>query len=344
MPRPSFAEDAPEPDTPQVATPTTQPVYSDASSSYWPPGWNYNRYRHATADDVTSLPVDELLKMQAGLRDVLGEEGVGQLAMHVFEEQQHDAERPGDESTAETTKDLEVEYIPPNWLKHWKKRHEGQTWGMMAFRTACYDDQERWEIFVQQVQRIVQIPFQRDADGADVPEYFEDAESKFEIRWVEDPALASATADDLRDKFDNMKSDLPAGLSEKVFLVASSAVVASVLDLGEGDRPTTKSKWWRTSAPFFLAVAADTDPGLEEGHEEREWFKPIFKVAAETIVEEFWWLLDSDIMPLRRITRSVRGLEGLADAETGTSRSEGLEDVWWSTAPSPERMRKRHRV
>ncbi|KAK1502043.1 hypothetical protein CTAM01_05481 [Colletotrichum tamarilloi] len=343
MPRPSFAEDAQEPDTPQVATPTTQPVYSDASSSYWPPGWNYNRYRHATADDVTSLPVDELLKMQAGLRDVLGEEGVGQLAMHVFEEQQRDAERTGDESTAETAKKSEVEHMPPNWLKHWQQRHEGQTWGMVAFRTACYDDQERWETFAKQVRRIVEIPFQRDADGADVHEYFKDAESKFEIRWVEDPALAGATADDLRDKFGNMKSELPAGFSEQVFLVATSAVIASVLDLGEGDQPTTKSKWWRTSAPFFLAVAADTDPGLEEGHEEREWFKPIFKVAAETIVEEFWWLLDSDIMPLRRITRSVRGLEGLADTETGTSGSEDLEKVWWSTAPSPERMRKRRR-
>ncbi|KAL2879275.1 hypothetical protein SGCOL_005401 [Colletotrichum sp. CLE4] len=344
MPRPSFAEEAPEVDTPHVATPTNQPIYSDASSSYWPPGWNYDRYRHATPDDVASLDVDELLKMQAGLRDVLGEEGVGQLAMHVFEEQQRDAEKSTADSTTETAKKTEADYMPPNWLKHWKKCHEGQTWGMVAFRTACYDDQERWETFAKQVHRIVKLTFQRDADGIDAPEYFKDAEAKFEIRWVEDPALASAPAEDLRDRFDVMKSDLPAGLSEKVFLVASSAVVASVLDLGEGDRPTTKSKWWRTAAPFFIAVAADTDPGLEEGHEEREWFKPIFKVAAETIVEEFWWLLDSDIMPLRRITRSVRGLNSLADTDGGVSRSEDLEDIWWSTAPSPDRMRKRRRV
>ncbi|OHF00782.1 hypothetical protein CORC01_03856 [Colletotrichum orchidophilum] len=111
MPRPSIAEEAPEPDTSQATVPASQQLYSDASSSYWPPGWNYSRFRHATQEDVASLPVDELLKMQAGLRDVLGEDGVGQLAVHVYEEQQRDAERSGAELAKEEAERPDVEYI-----------------------------------------------------------------------------------------------------------------------------------------------------------------------------------------------------------------------------------------
>ncbi|KAF4917722.1 hypothetical protein CGCVW01_v009594 [Colletotrichum viniferum] len=328
MPRPNFSQDAPPPQT---------PLYSDASSSYWPPGWNYDRYRHATHADIAELPEGELLKMQAGLRDVLGEDGVGRLAMHVYEEQQ--------QSSADSRESV-PEYFPPNWLKHWNKRHRGQTWGVVAFRTASYDDPQRWEAFVKEVGTTVDIPFQRAVEEGNIPEesmeYIEEARSKFEIRWIEVATLASESADDLRARFDGLKPHLPAGMSDKVFFVASDEAVKSVLDLEQAERPTTKSKWWRSSAPFLLVVAVDPDPGLEEGHEEREWFKPVFKVAAEVVVEELLWLLDSDIMPLRRITRSVKGLASITGNEVVGDRES--DDLWWSTAPSPQRMRKRRGV
>ncbi|KAL3292533.1 hypothetical protein RB213_014182 [Colletotrichum asianum] len=329
MPRPNFSQDVPPPQT---------PLYSDASSSYWPPGWNYDRYRYATHADIAELSGGELLKMQAGLRDVLGEDGVGRLAMHVYEEQQR-------ESGADD-KENAPRYFPPNWLKHWSERHKGQTWGVVAFRTASYDDPQRWEAFVKEVGRTVDIPFQRAVEEGNVPEAsmesIEEARSKFEIRWIEDVALADESADELRARFDDLKPVLPAGMSDKVFLVASDEAVASVLDLEEAKRPTTKSKWWRPSAPFLVVVAVDPDPGLEEGHEEREWFRPVFKVAAEVVVEELLWLLDSDIMPLRRITRSVKGLEKITGNEVVGDRES--DDLWWSTAPSPQRMRKRRGV
>ncbi|KAJ0346171.1 hypothetical protein COL154_002640 [Colletotrichum chrysophilum] len=329
MPRPNFSQHAPPPQT---------PVYSDASSSCWPPGWNYDRYRHATHADIAELPEGELLKMQVGLRDVLGEDGVERLAMHVYEEQQRQSGADAKESVPG--------YFPPNWLKHWSERHKGQTWGVVAFRTASYDDSHRWEAFTKEVDRIIEIPFQRAVDEGNVPDEstgsIKEARSQFEIRWIEDAALASESADDLRARFDGLKPDLPAGMSDKVFLVASNEAIASVLDLEEAERPTTKSMWWRPSAPFLVAVAVDPDPGLEEGHEEREWFRPIFKVAAEVVVEELLWLLDSDIMPLRRITRSVKGLENITGNEVVGDRES--DDLWWSTAPSPQRMRKRRGV
>ncbi|KAF4852761.1 hypothetical protein CGCSCA4_v002676 [Colletotrichum siamense] len=329
MPRPNFSQDAPPPQT---------PLYSDASSSHWPPGWNYDRYRHATHADIAELPEGELLKMQAGLRDVLGQEGVERLAMHIYEEQQRELGADSKESVPE--------YFPPNWLKHWIKRHEGQRWGLVAFRTASYDDPEWWEAFTKEVDRIIGIPFRRAIEECNVPEEsgksIQEARSKFEIRWIENAALADESADELRARFNDLKSDLPAGVSDKVLLVASDEAITSVLDLEEAERPTTRSKWWRPSAPFLVVVAVNPDPGLEEGHEERDWFKPVFKVAAEVLVEELLWLLDSDIMPLRRITRSVKGLENITGKEVVGDRES--DDLWWTTAPSLERMRRRQGI
>jgi hypothetical protein len=141
--------------------------------------------------------------------------------------------------------------------------------------------------------------------------------------------------------------DLPAGLSQKVFLWISSEVVESILgnddDAAAAEVPQPSlTKRWRPSAPYVLAVAADADPGWEEGHEERRWFRPVFKVAAEVVVDELWWLLDSDMMPLRRIIRGVKGVGG-EEAETGAQQDDGvhdLEEMWWSTAPSPARLKK----
>jgi hypothetical protein len=68
----------------------------------------------------------------------------------------------------------------------------------------------------------------------------------------------------------------------------------------------------------------------------------VFKVAAEVVVDELWWLLDSDMMPLRRIIRGVKGVGG-EEAETGAQQDDGvhdLEEIWWSTAPSPARLKK----
>jgi hypothetical protein len=54
--------------------------YTDAASTYWPPGWNFQRYAHATPADNASLSDEERAKMQAGFREALGEDGVMEMA------------------------------------------------------------------------------------------------------------------------------------------------------------------------------------------------------------------------------------------------------------------------
>ncbi|KAI0107412.1 hypothetical protein F4776DRAFT_645167 [Hypoxylon sp. NC0597] len=222
--------------------------------------------------------------------------------------------------------------IAPNWLKHWSRRRRGQVWGFIGFRAA---DEARWEEFDEEVRRIIELQFE--SAGSELPDY-EEARAKFEIRWIEDDGAVAADADALRKRYAELRPDLPSGLAQELFLCAMPEAVDSVLTPDTADRPTAGSRWWRADAPFLVAVAANSDPGLEEGHEERDWFRPVFKVAVETLVEELWWLLDSNIMPLRRITRHTRGLGGQTETD-----SDGLDDIWWTMSPSPKRL-KRHRI
>ncbi|KAK3299585.1 uncharacterized protein B0H64DRAFT_102378 [Chaetomium fimeti] len=341
MPRPNFNKPSsePQPEPPKRNAPST-PIYSDASSSYWPAGWNFDKFSRATDEDRASLPEGELEKMQAGLRDVLGDRGVGALAMYLYREEQKRAKETGARSEAapsgsESAKPAST----PDWLRNWRRRHRGQKWGFVAFRTVLYGDEEGWDGYKKRLDGIVSMAFEREGGGL---EDWEQAKDNFELRWIEDPELAGADAMALRGRYEELGKDLPAGLSQCLFLCASQEAVDSVTSLDEDDLPTLESVRWRPTAPFLLAIAADANLGLEEGHEEREWFKPVFKVAAETIIDELWPLVDSIGMPLRRITRHVKGSSELGPEETADAGEE-LEDIWWTMAPSPERLKKRRR-
>ncbi|RDW91748.1 hypothetical protein BP5796_01142 [Coleophoma crateriformis] len=271
--------------------------------------------------------------MQAGLRDVLGEDGIAEMAEYNFQQQQQAEREKQKDAAAGGTEDEAPPVIIPNWLKQWQKRYEGQEWGFVAIKSACYDDEERWEKFKQVFQEIIQIPFDRvEATIAAAAK----AREILQIRWIEDPELDGASIQVPQERYESLQPTLPAGQSHPVFLSASSDAIESVLSASPV--PSIDSKYWRPPAPYILAVAASSDPGLDEGHKEREWFRDLFKVAVEVLVEEFWFVVDSDLMPLRRV---MRGVKGVNEDEEGDA---GLEEMWWSTSPSPGRMRKRTRM
>jgi hypothetical protein len=379
MPRPTFAQQV---DHQSSETPPTTAQkganYGDHSSTYWTSGWNFDRYSKATITELLALPEDELAKMQAGLREGLGgEDGMAALAEYLFQQEQEREKAvttvadTGATTTTTTTTTIMTETSgqqqqrppletqdtailpPPRWLQYWQKHcgSERGQWGFAAIRTTCYDDETRWHEFKTRFQKVVEMPFSYDADSRE-PGVAE-AKATFQILWIEnDPRqLDGANVATLRNTYADLRPDLPAGLSQNVFLWISSDVVESILgnddDTAAAEVPQPSlTKRWRPSAPYVLAVAADADPGLEEGHEERRWFRPVFKVAAEVLVDEFWWLLDSNMMPLRRITRGVKGV-GDEEAETGAQQDDGvhdLEEMWWSTAPSPARLKKRRQL
>ncbi|KAL8282892.1 hypothetical protein RB597_010243 [Gaeumannomyces tritici] len=352
----------------------TTPSYGDHSSSYWAPGWNYQRYSNATTEDILGLAPGELLKMQAGLRDVLGEQGVVAMARHNFARSLPTAEEAmatpnveagrrcsdgalmsdafeghaqGSEAVQGAPEEAVCVDIPPNWLRLWVKRHEGEPWGFVAIRAACYggegeeeEEEARWARFKEAFGKMVEVPFDWAAKRTSSGEAVARGRAAFEVRWVEDPALQGAEMDVLRRKYQELFPSLPGGLKHPIFLCATPEVVESVLSAAaSSDPPTADSRRWRRGAPYVHAVAASRDCGVEDEHEESAWFRDVFRVAVEVVADELWWLVGSGAMPVRRITRGVKGVGVPADVGNAD-----LADLWWSTAPSPEMVRRRGSV
>ena len=227
-------ETSPPPSLPQEPKTEDKPAankFGDHSSSYWPPGWDFNRYSQATGLELSALPNDQYPKLQAGLLDVLGDDGQSHLDDYLFK-------------LARQRAGLKPSY--PDWLTYLRRFYPNdQAWGFVGIQTTCFDDAARWHAFKAKLNDVVGRAFHTDmpVSPADVSE----AKATFEIRWVEDPAVNSAGRDGkgpslerLRERFkgelqfssssENKAKDLPPGISRLVFLVASQEAITSVMD------------------------------------------------------------------------------------------------------------------
>ncbi|KAK8016745.1 hypothetical protein PG993_014934 [Apiospora rasikravindrae] len=374
--------------------------YTDAASTYWPPGWDFQRYARATPADNAALSDEERAKMQAGFREALGDDGVMEMARVVWQEQlrRMKLEKDG------------LRHLPPDWLKTWRKRAggAGAAWGFVAFCTsgavANMPESDVAE-FRARAREMAEIPMQAalEEEGQPADEIAE-ARRSFEIRWVEvddyNDDDEDAKGDEgkgeggtkkrgkgedwvekARARYRSMRQsgDLPSGLDLPVFLCTSPAAVASVLQTSPAEAKEAheeKPRWRSGDVPFLLVVAAETEQGIveedDDGAEEsnvegeRSWFKPVFKAAAEVLVDELWWVVAEQMTTLGRMTRFVRGAtvaDGHVNAmeeekqgtgvapDGGSGRAEepghdddGLDDIWWTVHMPPRQMRKRRRI
>ncbi|PLB37693.1 uncharacterized protein BDW47DRAFT_106640 [Aspergillus candidus] len=142
------------------------------------------------------------------------------------------------------------------------------------------------------------------------------------------------------------------GLFLPIFLVVSSSAVASVLSTSESgdEKVRTTSPRWRTGAPFLLAVAATEDQGVvsddndQEAGGEKDWFKSVFRVAMEVLVDELWPVVEEQMTTLGRMTRFVQQAEVTEDIPILIDEEDGLDSIWWSVHAPPRHMRKRRRL
>lgn len=210
--------------TPASSSSAPADAFGDDSSSYWPPGWNFDRYAQATGLELHTLPDDQFPKLQAGLLDVLGEEGVSRLndRLHKLARQ-----RAG----------IQISY--PDWLKYLRNFYADQTWGFV--QTACFDDQHRWAAFKAKLDEIVWAPSLHVEGTGEIQQDLSQAKSNFEIRWVEDAAVAldedgqgdGPSLEALRKRFKQATTEehaLPNAISKQVFLVISEDSISSIMD------------------------------------------------------------------------------------------------------------------
>ncbi|KAL4749491.1 hypothetical protein BDW72DRAFT_194837 [Aspergillus terricola var. indicus] len=316
-------------------------TYSDASSSYWPSGRNFARFARATPADNATLSDEERTKMQAGFRDVLGEEGVAEMARVVWQEQLRVMK---DEKGK---KDSVGHAPPPEWLKIWRKRYQrlGKNWGFMGLWTAAaVSAAERLvdsdsgsggvEEFQRRVCENVEIPFEAALKEGQSAEEVENARTAFEIRW------------DWLDNEEEKKGDREVSKAEDI----------SNTELIERLRARYRSMQ-EAGAPFLLAVAAEEEQSIEEDEEadilvsrggEKDWSKPVIRVAVEVLVDELWPVLDEQITTLGKMMRFVQSAEVTENVMTGgdgqgEADEDGLDAIWWSMHTPPHQMRKRRR-
>ncbi|RDW84000.1 uncharacterized protein DSM5745_04326 [Aspergillus mulundensis] len=357
-------------------------AYSDASSSYWPPGWNFARFASATPADNATLSEEERANMQAGLRDVLGEEGVAELARVMWQEQLRAmrAEKEKKAVAAGTHAQRRVP-PPPAWLEAWKKMYKdsGKRWGFVCVWTdAAVSAAEGKagpgsggvEEFQDRVREIAEIPFKAALEQGQPAELIEDARKTFEIRWAqlddnkEKDMGNTNLVERLRARYHSMQEpgSIQQGLALPVFLVVSPSAVASVLSTSE-EKPEATSSGRRSEAPFLLAVAAEEEQDVVDDDEEanvpvgrradKDSFKPVFRVAVEVLVGELWPVVEEQITTLDKMTTYVQGADVTEHAlpihddeecEGAGQDEDALDAIWWSMHPPPHRMRKRRRL
>lgn len=333
---------------PKASTEKTEGPYSDASSSYWPEGWGWDRYSDPN-EDITALSVEEQEKIRDGIRDVMGDDGFEELMDYIIEKETAIRENEQDLANAPPP-----EYKAPDYLRQWRRRCNGGPWGFYAFRAALYGQDEKWGEFKTRFDTIVNIPFNQVIQDHYGHEYEEVAEARkmFTIHWIEDGQLAGANADILRERYTKMKEDqeVKGILDLGMFLCASSDAVDSVLSPNEDDLPTVETLAFRDEAPFLLALLmensmdpnGDDEPSdPEDPNNEANWYKPVFKVPIELLVNELWKTMESPTMELSRITRNVRGSTELGGELLEMTPLDEPYEHWWGAGPTPRSILRR---
>lgn len=347
---------SPSSSSPKQTSESPADAFGDHSSSYWPPAWNFDRYVKATGLELHTLPDDQFPKLQAGLLDVLGAEGVSRLNDYLHK-------------SARQRAGIQPSY--PDWLKYLRKFHADQTWGFVAIQTTCFDDPERWAEFKAKFDQIIWASSLH-ATGATTAPDLAQAKAKFEIQWIEDPTIdgdrdgQGPRLEELRERFKQAISgehSLPNAIHKQIFLVISEDSIASVMDASVPaiarfhDPDTAQSTKARRRGPngiidppFVLAVAADEPPPLDEDEDGHGWFKAIFKVSLELLATDFWHELDLQTNrngePLMKITRFTKGVDSRGKEFAGSPGDGNAEeqDVWWGTSGPPSNSAKRRRV
>ncbi|OQD69000.1 hypothetical protein PENPOL_c002G07085 [Penicillium polonicum] len=231
--------------------------------SYLPPGWTLERLQTATVDDLRQIPEDRLHEIDESLipienvpvRLVIGR------AIHNEHRRKVRAERglppaPG-VPLFEKNDDPVVEVV---------ERGGFDDFGFIVFRTD-YSDEQRWEQWHKEFQRIIEASIERASGGKKI-------EAKCFMPTYEDEDMAGATHEEILQEYSGYRETegvLP-GLDTGMCLVVDSAVIDSI---------TTDKPWI-----YVLDLSFDHENQLADGE-----YPGYFRVAVESVITELYPML-----------------------------------------------------
>jgi hypothetical protein len=286
---------------------------STANDIYWPAGWSRERLVHASGQDLLALGDKEKDRMFDSLRSVLGTDGFQAVLAEMS--RNHKA-RLAAEEAANPSGIPRLEDLPPEdqapFLRLLRTHYPGeQPWGFVVFRTCCYDDDERWQLFKSHWDRVVASEFESMSYLASVS----DAQRRYTIHWVEGKHLDGAGVQEVAKQYRSLLSEpgtIPEGLAHPLCLAVNKASLQSLFD---SKIPTPSPLSAEKIIPF--AVAIDREAGRDLQADQNDWeehdFRTSFKVSVASMPTELFATIIGEIQTPRRMS------VGLAE-----------DKIWWA--------------
>lgn len=154
--------------------------------SYYPPGWNKDRWQSATEEEFATLSDEQFATFHRGIRADLGEDGAEDF-FDEMDKRQTEVRAAASPAPAAATQQI------PNFVRaldHSRAEDGGFfEWGFVVFRTAGYDD----EGVVKDVKEKLEAQVDRQFDAAGGSADVQRAREKFRLTWIEQKDLDGAT-------------------------------------------------------------------------------------------------------------------------------------------------------
>ncbi|KAJ5724338.1 hypothetical protein N7488_002373 [Penicillium malachiteum] len=221
--------------------------------SYLPPGWTLERLQTATIDDLRQIPEDCDLSLAGQFVTNANEKFALSVAYHL----------PPECRCLKKNDDPVVEVV---------ERGGFDDFGFIVFRTD-YSDEERWEQWLKEFQRIIDASVERASGGKKI-------EDKSLILTYDDEDMAGVTHEQILQAYYGYQESesIPPGLDTGMCLVVDSAVMDSI----------TSDK------PWVYALDLSFDHESSVGGEE---YPGDFRVAVDSVLTELYPMLTAMTSP-----------------------------------------------
>ncbi|KAK2616355.1 hypothetical protein QQS21_000789 [Conoideocrella luteorostrata] len=238
--------------------------------SYYPPGWDRERWKTATEQDFAKLTDDDFEKFHTGIRAHLGEDGAEAFFDEIHQYQlQLKAYQPQPESN-----------VNPNFVLSLNQLRDDdggfREWGFVVYRTAGYDDDET----LKHVKSTIEAKINKQFDQA------QRARDKFSLMWMEGGELAGKTPEEIGRIYSELffTRDVKGlfGFAHYVCLCVDESSIKSIRDAPP-------------ELAHVLAISTSCgDPDVHSDEAEDERWTGSFKVAIDSLIEPLFTLVGDD--------------------------------------------------
>ncbi|WPG99078.1 Hypothetical protein R9X50_00188300 [Acrodontium crateriforme] len=246
-----------------------------STPSYYPPGWDKERWQSATDEEFTTLTEEDFEKFHTGIREDLSEDELEDF----FDEM--DRRQAAVRAAASST--LVGRERVPNFItvlnQHRADDGEFLEWGFVVFRTTGYGRDRTVRDVKEKIEASIDNQFLASGASADVRR----AKEKFRLIWIEEESLESANTQEISRKFRELV--LPIGVAQSICLCVDVWSLKSI-----------------QQAPLGIAhmLAVSNTCGLEATGDEAEderWTGS-FKLAISSLITELYPVVgDNALLP-----------------------------------------------